>query len=45
MTERPPEPTTAEEWARIARRRRILVWGGVGLAVLVTVGIIAALVL
>lgn len=45
MNERPPEPTSASEWARIARRRRILVWSGIGLAVLVAIGIIVALVI
>lgn len=40
MNERPPEPTSASEWARIARRRRILVWSGIGLAVLVAVAVI-----
>ncbi|KAF0208462.1 MAG: hypothetical protein FD171_945 [Actinobacteria bacterium] len=45
MNERPPEPTSASEWARIARRRRILVWSGIGLAVLLAIGIIVALVI
>lgn len=45
MNERPPEPTSASEWARIARRRRILLWSGAGLAALAVVAIIVVLAL
>lgn len=37
MEERPPKPTDAAEWARIERRRKQLVWAGIGLATLVVV--------
>jgi len=45
MNERPPEPTSAGEWAHIVRRRRILVWGGAGLAAAVAIAVVAALLL
>lgn len=45
MTERPPEPTSATEWARIARRRRVLVWTGAGLAVAIAVAILLVVLL
>lgn len=37
MEERPPKPTDAAEWARIERRRKQLVWAGIGLATLAVV--------
>ncbi|TDB39547.1 MAG: hypothetical protein D9V44_00825 [Actinobacteria bacterium] len=37
MEEHPPQPTDAAEWARIERRRKQLVWAGIGLAALAAV--------
>ncbi len=45
MTERPPGATSATEWARIARRRRVLVWSGAGLAVVAVVAAVLFLLL
>lgn len=45
MTGTPPEPTSATEWARITRRRRVLVWVGAGLAVAIAVAALVAVLL
>lgn len=45
MTGGPPEPTSATEWARIARRRRVLVWTAAGLAVAIAVAALVAVLL